>query len=202
MYATEWAVPMEVPWKAMHVVALVREPLRLTLSLCAESREPGIKANLSSCIEQRSSIHNFQTRRYAGCSSGFAPCQSYLAFDMVQEAPPLGREHYARALAFLNRATLVLLTERLHEASGLLASVLGWNRTDATALRSGTHRNRSDTELRQLEASVGLPALAALRRASTMDYELHAHAEKLFAASLGTARAHSVWVGVDRFAFS
>lgn len=205
--ANEYAMPAAMPWNALTVVALVRDPLHLTLTLCSEWREPHVEplapgmprtdasasvAMLRECVRNEP-MRNYQVRRYAGCwALSWEACHD----KNERKAAAMGERHLRRALRFLERASLVLVTERLGEAGPLIARVLDWRATDTAALRAGrrrfayhaTHSAHSDVNRTRLEGYLAEVAGAALlhgvREATALDRALHAHAVQRFDRNL------------------
>jgi len=194
--ANEFAVPTQMPWDSLDVVSLVRDPLKLTLTVCGVTVLPewasfnqSILARhldkLKRCLEERG-MRDYQVRRYAGCDlPTWAECNTALEQSAASEAD------LNTAINFLSRSRLVLLTERFLEAGPLLARALHWAYTDFGALRDGaaklafgtTHSAHSDTPSRVLEAAIAKTdpaALDSLRRATALDQRLHDYALKRF----------------------
>ena len=180
-------------------MALVREPTRLMLRLCppalGEGRPEKKWPSFADCMRS-AERRDYQTRRYAGCPASrrtFAECNALLN-DAT--APPPAASDLARAVTFLDRARLVLLTERLDAASGLLARTLGWKATDAQKNRGNSHaianasadeayHRAQQAEAERLNATGAAAALAYLRGEGTaLDRPLHAHAVELFERQL------------------
>jgi len=198
----EYAVPQQMPWEAFDVVSLVRDPLQLTLSLCdiAQLGNQSVNqsipvAKLKRCLAKRD-IPDYQVRRYAGCS---LPTWGECRASIEKNATAASEDDLGRALKFLARSRLVLLTERLHEAGCLLARALHWSATDTSALRVGadklafstSHSAHSDIPNRVLEAAIAAtePAvLESLRRATALDQRLHEHARKRFHQDLSRCK--------------
>ena len=189
IWATEWAAPTiaVLPWSEIAVIALVRNPTRQVVALCARDPNPraldmmlfGAATTRPGCwVHSRAALFNFQTRRYAGCARSFEFCLRY-ADHSAAEATAVD---LARAIAFLNRATVVLITERFNEAGPVLRRLLGWTRTELPRENAFS----TEHEVGRGRGSV-IPSetvQAALRNLSALDFLLHDHAMVRFEADL------------------
>jgi hypothetical protein len=223
-WGLEWAVPRSMPWASVDVIALVREPLRLTLTLCGSTfrsnwaalvgtqKAAGTNASvrrLGECLERSYEVHDFQTRRYAGCvAPTWKECRRYVGEGAQpggkKEVGRMSSSELARASQFVERANVVLLTERIAEGAGpLLAHRLGWRWRNGSTWMSRppsfthaqchahcTHSSNSDMSLRELEGaidSVEPSVLHRVRDAIRLDRQLHALATRRFERDLAGA---------------
>jgi hypothetical protein len=157
-FAVETALPAQLAWGQFAMLGIVRNPLKLMVSHC---KWGGVKPNM--CVEHWENRHIF------------VYIHRYLESTARRNSKKFTEEDLDQAKRRLQRFSLVLVLERLHEAGPLLEAHFGWKETNTATYRSGSHGNGNNT-LSHLNQST----FEALKKKSKLDFMLYEYASDLF----------------------
>lgn len=154
--------PIDLPWGQFAMLAIVRHPLHRFLSKCDRGGQPWLVNNrtryeslpagsIRACM---CSLRGYQLMQLAGCPGGgtSSSCHARTLHGQHQDVfSSVTRSDVRSASLFLERASVVLVTDLLSESSPILRHVFGW----------APPHDKSRTHLNAHASSVSSPAFAA-----------------------------------------
>ena len=157
-FAIESALPVQLAWGQFAMLGVVRNPVKLMISHC---KWGGVKPN--KCVEQWENRHIFVYIHKYQESKGSGNSKKFTEKDLDQ------------AKRRLQRFSLVLVLERMHEAGPLLEAHFGWKKNNTATYRSGTqgHYNKTLSHFNQ-------STLEAIKKKSMLDFKFYQYASDLF----------------------